>query len=73
MVSTYLTPCLTPWILPAVVFTKGAKKTITGDDDSWTDAKAAWVSAIIAAGMFLLTIVVVLPILYKRAKARFDE
>jgi hypothetical protein len=55
------------------VFTKGAKKTITGDDDTWTDAKAAWISAIVAAGMMVLTIVVVLPILYKRAKDKFDE
>jgi hypothetical protein len=69
-----LTPtrcCCDP--LPAVVFTKGAKKTITGDDDSWTDAKSCWVAAIIAAGCMALTIFVVLPILYKRAKARFDE
>jgi ABC-type Fe3+ transport system permease subunit len=59
--------------LPAVVFTKGAKKTITGENGDWTDAKAAWVSAIIAAGTAVLTIVIVLPILHKRAKARFDQ
>lgn len=57
-----------------LTFTKaaqGAKKTLSSDDD-WTDAKAAWVSAIIAAGFTLLTIILGLPLLRRWAGARFD-
>jgi len=37
------------------VFTKGAKKTIQGDDAGWTDQKSAWVAAAAAGGCAVVT------------------
>ena len=54
------------------VFTKGAKKALSSDH-SWNDAKAAWVSAIIAAGTAVLVAVVALPLLRWRASKAYDE
>jgi hypothetical protein len=48
------------------VFTKGAAKTLGAD---FPTNKAAWVSAIIAAGCGFLTAVVVIPLLRKRSAA----
>lgn len=47
------------------VFTKGAAKTL---GNNWPPEKCAWVSAVIAAGVAVLTAVAVLPLL--RIKAR---
>nr|WNH14453.1 phosphate transporter B 1;1 [Pteris cretica] len=60
------------WVLPPVVFavamvnmyfvfTKGAKKYLTEEGKDWSDNKATWVSAVIAACLFLLTAVVAVP------------
>lgn len=51
---------------------QGAKKALSSNDE-WTDAKAAWVSACIAAGITLLTIFVALPLLRKMANRQFDR
>ncbi|KAL2632062.1 hypothetical protein R1flu_016748 [Riccia fluitans] len=63
---------ITTWINIYFVFTKGAKKALS-NNDSWTDAKAAWVSAVIAVGATILCIFVVLPVLRRRAGRRFDQ
>ena len=54
----YLLPIFvfgTTWINIYFVFTKGAKKTFqeqgTGTGDDWSDSKAAWIAAVIAAGL----------------------
>jgi len=54
----YLLPVFvfgTTWINIYFVFTKGAKKTFqeqgTGTGDDWSDSKAAWIAAVIAAGL----------------------
>nr|WNH14458.1 phosphate transporter B 1;2 [Pteris ensiformis] len=60
------------WVLPPVVFavtmvnmyfvfTKGAKKYLTEEGKDWSDKKSTWVSAVIAAGLFLLTAIVAVP------------
>lgn len=54
------------------VFTKGAKKALSSDS-SWNDAKAAWVSALIAGGTAVLVAVVALPLLRWRASKAYDE
>lgn len=55
--SFYLLPVFvfgTTWINIYFVFTKGAKKTFQQQNnsaDDWSDAKAAWISAVVAAGL----------------------
>jgi ABC-type Fe3+ transport system permease subunit len=51
------------------VFTKGAKTMLSSDD--WDMGKSAWVAAIIAGAAATLTLVVVLPLLARRSRARF--
>lgn len=47
------------WINIYFVFTKGAKKTFSeqngGKGDDWSDSKSAWVSAVIAGGMSIIS------------------
>ncbi|KAG2490083.1 hypothetical protein HYH03_011389 [Edaphochlamys debaryana] len=64
---------LTTWINIYFVFTKGAAKTLQADGDSWTEGKAAWVSACCAAGLCFLTIVIILPLLKWKSDRKFDE
>ncbi|KAG6552740.1 hypothetical protein Mapa_005687 [Marchantia paleacea] len=54
------------------VFTKGAKKTLSSSDN-WSDSKAAWISALIAAGVTLMCIFFALPLLKKMAARHFDS
>nr|WNH14450.1 phosphate transporter B 1;2 [Pteris vittata] len=60
------------WVLPPVVFavtmvnmyfvfTKGAKKYLTEEGKDWSDKTSTWVSAVIAATLFLLTAAVAVP------------
>ncbi|KAG6558097.1 hypothetical protein Mapa_000278 [Marchantia paleacea] len=63
---------ITTWINMYFVFTKGAKKTLSSSKD-WTDSKAAWVSAVIAAGVTVLCIFVALPLLRRMASSHFDS
>ncbi|KAL2632064.1 hypothetical protein R1flu_016750 [Riccia fluitans] len=63
---------ITTWINMYFVFTKGAKKTLSSSSD-WTDAKSAWVSAIIAGGVTLLCIFIALPLLRRKADSHFDS
>ncbi|KAG6552741.1 hypothetical protein Mapa_005688 [Marchantia paleacea] len=63
---------VTTFINMYFVFTKGAKKALSSNDD-WSDSKAAWVSAIIAACVTLLCIFVALPLLKKMASRQFDS
>lgn len=50
---------------------QGAKKTLSKSSD-WTDAKAAWIAAIMAVGVTLTCIFVALPLLKKMAGRHFD-
>lgn len=56
------------WINIYFVFTKGAKKTFSeqngGKGDDWSDSKAAWVSAAVAGGMSIVS-VICLPLVRK--------
>ncbi|GLI65531.1 hypothetical protein VaNZ11_009086 [Volvox africanus] len=73
------------WVLPVMVlftsfiniffvFTKGAKKTFQSDKkNDWTDGKAAWIAAVIAAGLAFLCIVIVLPLLWWKANKKFAQ
>ncbi|KAL2632054.1 hypothetical protein R1flu_016740 [Riccia fluitans] len=63
---------ITTWINMYFVFTKGAKKTLSSDSN-WTDAKSAWVSAIIAGGVTVLCIFIALPLLRRKADSHFDS
>lgn len=69
------------WVLPIAVFitlfinvffvfTKGAAKTL---GNTWPATKAAWVSALIAAGAALVTAVGVLPLLRMRARKHHER
>jgi sodium-dependent phosphate transporter len=62
---------ITTWVNMYFVFTKGAKKALSTSDDSWTDTKAVWVSACIAAGAAFLMCLAT-PLLKKRADSQFD-
>ncbi|KAG0557498.1 hypothetical protein M758_11G131600 [Ceratodon purpureus] len=72
------------WTLPPIVFattfinmyfifSKGIKKQLTADKKQWTDDKSAWVSAVIAACAFVLTAVVIAPLLKRHCDSRFDS
>jgi sodium-dependent phosphate transporter len=71
--------CLPPMVLITVfinvyfVFTKGAKKALTSSKSSnWNDAKSAWISIVIAAGVSFLTAVIILPLLKRHCERLFD-
>jgi ABC-type Fe3+ transport system permease subunit len=51
------------------VFTKGAAKTL---GNTWNNSESAWVSAVIAAGAAILTAVVVLPLLRRKARKHHE-
>ena len=51
------------------VFTKGAKTMLS--DDNWDAGRSAWVAAIIAGGVAVLTVLMVVPLLIRRSKERF--
>ncbi len=57
----------------SVASMQGAKKAISQDEDDWTDGKAAWIAACVAAGTALLTAIILLPILRWRANGKFNE
>ena len=61
--SFYVLPLLvffTFWINIYFVFTKGAKKTFAeqnnGAGDDWSDSKAAWIAAVIAGGLSIISV-----------------
>jgi sodium-dependent phosphate transporter len=60
---------LTVWINVFFVLTKGATKTLKTTASNWTDHKAAWVSAIVAACCTVLAAAVVAPLLWARINA----
>jgi sodium-dependent phosphate transporter len=53
------------------VFTKGAKKSLASEDD-WSDAKAAWISAIIGLGCAVLGSIVGIPYLKYKLRLRLQ-
>jgi phosphate/sulfate permease len=57
---------LTFWVNIYFVLTKGAAKTISKDAEGWTTVKAAWISAACAAGVSFFSVLVVVPLLYRR-------
>ncbi|KAI5056829.1 hypothetical protein GOP47_0028647 [Adiantum capillus-veneris] len=72
------------WVLPPIVFavtmvniyfvfTKGAKKYLSDQGSDWSDKKSTWVSAVIAAGLFILTVVVAVPWLKHVVNKRIDS
>ncbi|KAH7290905.1 hypothetical protein KP509_30G068900 [Ceratopteris richardii] len=72
------------WVLPPIVFivtmlnmyfvfTKGVKKYLTQEGDEWSDGKATWVAAVIAAGAFLLAAAIVVPWLKLRVDQRIQS
>ena len=63
---------LTLFINIYFVFTKGAKKMLVSSAKDWSDAKAGWISAVIAGIAGVLTALIVVPILHRRIKTFFD-
>jgi ABC-type Fe3+ transport system permease subunit len=55
------------------VLTKGAKAALQSENDDWTVAKSAWVSAIVAVGFGVLCGAVAVPILIHRSNRKFNE
>jgi hypothetical protein len=53
------------------IFSKGAKKALSSSD--WSDRKSAWVAALVALGSGVLVVFVLLPILRRRSKHKFDK
>ena len=51
------------------IFTKGAKKQLSADDD-WSDAKALWISAVVGVGCALLSLVIGVPFLKYQLKQK---
>lgn len=52
---------------------QGLKKQLTADHKQWTDDRSAWVSAVVAACTFVITAVVIAPLLKRRCDSRFDR
>jgi len=52
---------------------QGIKKQLTADDKQWTDDKSAWVSAVVAACAFVITALVIAPLLKRHCDSRFDR
>jgi sodium-dependent phosphate transporter len=70
--SYYVLPLfvlITTWINIYFVFTKGAKKTLQNQDD-WTDAKAAWITTIIASGSSAISGFIGIPLLKRHIETR---
>jgi len=68
--SYYVMPplvLLTTWVNIYFVFTKGAKKSLQGNDN-WSDQKTLWVTSIIACGCSLLTGIVGVPLLKRHVE-----
>lgn len=64
---------LTVFVNLYFVFTKGAKKMLSNNSD-WDDTKAAWVSAVCAIGLGILTTVIAVPFLrYRILKKERDQ
>lgn len=55
------------------VFTKGAKKLLTTEEDSWTDAKAAWIAAACAVGVTVFVAGIGMPLLKWYTNKRYDS
>jgi phosphate/sulfate permease len=64
---------LTFWVNIYFVFTKGAAKTLSADAEGWTVVRAAWIAAVCAGGISLLSILVVIPILYHRINTIYQK
>jgi solute carrier family 20 (sodium-dependent phosphate transporter) len=54
------------------IFTKGAKKQLSSEDD-WSDAKALWISAVIGLGFAVLALVIGVPFLKYQLKKRKEQ
>ena len=52
---------------------QGAKKYIAKENDNWTDNTSAWVAAVIAGFLFIVTAVVIVPILKRVVQKRIDN
>jgi len=73
--SVYVLPILvfsTVMIDIYFVFTKGAKKSFAPDDD-WSDSKAAWISACVAAGCAVLASIIGIPFLRWRIRRKVEQ
>ncbi len=57
---------LTFWVNIYFVLTKGAAKMLSAQAAGWTSKKAAWIAAAAAAGVSFLSVVVVIPLMYRR-------
>jgi ABC-type Fe3+ transport system permease subunit len=55
------------------VLTKGAKAAIQSENDDWTVAKSAWVSAVVAVGFGVLCGAIAVPVLIHRSNKKFNE
>ena len=53
------------WLCIYFVFTKGAKKTFQGNDNTWSDNKSLWIAAASAGGAALLSLAAIPYIFYK--------
>jgi hypothetical protein len=53
-------------------FTKGAQKSFSSSDD-WSDAKALWISAVIAAFCSLVALIFGIPFLRRKLKQKKDS
>lgn len=63
---------LTSWINVYFVFTKGVRKTLKGTEDDWSDRKAGWIAACIAAGCSLVSLGAI-PFLKRKIDGRVVE
>jgi solute carrier family 20 (sodium-dependent phosphate transporter) len=64
---------LCTWICVYFVFTRGAKRQFEADGADWDNNKSAWVAAICAGGMGVLTVFPLIPFLKWKANKQFAE
>jgi sodium-dependent phosphate transporter len=64
---------LTFWVNIYFVFTKGAAKVLSRDASGWTAVRAAWIAAACAGSISFFSIIVVIPLLYRRINTVYQK
>jgi hypothetical protein len=64
---------LTFWVNIYFVFTKGAAKVLSRDASGWTPVRAAWIAAACAGSISFFSIIVVIPLLYRRINTVYQK
>lgn len=56
-----------------MIYAQGGKKQMNKDGIHWSYSKTAWISAVIAAGAAIISVVIVVHFLYEKMNALFKN